>query len=482
MKKLVSIFVAFVFFFSVKAEEENVIPYDRQHSEHIQEILLAWNTDKGPWLYESINSLVMREPHPERERGFQNTVFEYLSEMSDNRKNRLINSANVSLEREREGAQSEELYWTRWIEIINLTTCDVQRGRSNGDPHMQTFDGEKYDFQTAGEYMLTASTINNFHVQTRQVKHNDKISVNAAMAVNVNGDIVTVYAQDFPDEHTNKPIRVNGDILENDNEPAFLPEGGVIRFVNGRHVINSPTGEQVQFKTRSFQNSALLDIDIFIPSCSSSQQGLLGNADGNKETDLVVEEENGETRNPRTIDRTFENVFGAGRNDQNQRNSEVKRLEFISRDFGNQFLVDEELSMFEVPLGILPEDMRYPSVHLTLSDMNDEEVEEALNACRKAGVAEEDLMECAFDYGYVGLEPDLPPVYIAPKESREVGLPDVNPVPNNGNNNGTIRPGVGIGTTILRGMGNRGNTGVRTTNPNKTPTRTTNGGGVRTPR
>lgn len=484
MKKIVSLLIALVFLFSAHAEEdEKRVPYDRKESVHIKDILLAWNKDKGVWLYESINSLVMEEQHPERERGVQKTVYEYLSEMSDNRRKRLLSSAEVSREEEREMTNSEDLYWTRWIEIIELVDCQVSQGRSNGDPHMSTFDGERYDFQTAGEYMLTESTVNNFYIQTRQVRHNDKISVNGAMAVNVNGDIVTVYAQDFPDDQIDKPIRVNGQIIENDKEPVFLPEGGVIRFMNDRHVINAPTGEQVQFKTRNFSNSALLDIDIFIPSCSSSQQGLLGNADGSKETDLVATDENGETRTPETVNRDFENIFGVGRNNDNQRNKEEQRLAFLARDFGNQFMVDTMESIFEQPIGILPEELRYPSVHLTLSDMTDEEVEEALEACRKAGIAEEDLMECAFDYGYVGLEPDLPPVYIAPKESREIGLPDADPVKNNDDKNVNIRTGVGIGTTILRGMGTKPPTGTRRPSPNKTPTRTpTTGGGVRTPR
>lgn len=479
MKKMISLFIAIATVFTVVAEEDKKVPYERQDSPHIQEILLAWNQDKGPWLYESLNSLVMLEPHPERERGVQKTVFEYVSEMSENRKDRLINSAKTSMEQERDATQTEELYWARWIEIIESTRCDVSSGSSNGDPHMRTFDGQKYDFQTAGEYMLTESTVNNFYIQTRQVRHNDRISVNGAMAVNVNGDLVTVYAQDFPDEQTDKPIRVNGMVVENDKEPIFLPEGGIIRFVNMRHVIHSPTGEQVQFSTRVFQGSALLDIFIFIPACAPSQVGLLGNADGDPETDLVATDEDGTTRTPNTVNRDFANIFGPGRNNPNQRDSETRRLDFLAREFGDQFVLSEEYSSFENPIGILPDELRFPAVHLTLSDLTDEEVEAALDACRQAGVAEEDLMECAFDYGYVGLEPMLPPVYVAPKDSREVGLPDLNDQnqnQNNNDNNRAIRTGVGIGTTIIRGMGNR--------RPNTTPspTRTPTGGGVRTPR
>lgn len=463
---------------------EDQKPFEKQHSDHIKEIFEAWDADRGPWLYESIGALVMQEDMPERLANQERTPFELVSEMSENRKNRILRAADVALEEERAQRTSDQYFWEAYMRFINSTDCQVSQGRSNGDPHMQTYDGEKYDFQTAGEYVLTSSTVNNFDVQTRQVRHNEKISVNGAVVVNVNGDRVSIYAQDFPDEFTDAPMRVNGMVVDENFESYLLDEGGVVRFTNDRYTIHAPTGEQVHVRTRTFQESALLDLDIFIPACDGVMEGLLGNADGNPETDLVVREpiDDRQAATDFPVDRTFEAVFGAGRNDQAQRNSEIARLNFLSRDFGNQFMVDSTNSMFEAPIGILPEALRYPSENLTLSDLNDEEIEEALAVCREAGVAEEDLMECAFDYGYVGLDPELPSVYVAPNEPREIGLPENNvnnPNDNKEQRNSTIRRGVGIGVG-----GGTINQRRRTAPTTTRPSRTNSGGGgtTRNPR
>ena len=460
---------------------EDQKPFEKQHSDHIKEIFEAWDNDRGPWLYESIGALIMQEEMPERIASLERTPFELVSEMSDNRKNRILRAADVALEEERAQNTTDQYFWEEYMRFINSTECQVSQGRSNGDPHMRTFDGEKYDFQTAGEYVLTSSTVNNFDVQTRQVRHNEKISVNGAAVVNVNGDRVSIYAQDFPDEFTDSPIRVNGKVLNEKFETYLLDNGGVIRFANNRYTVHAPTGEQVHSSTRTFQGSALLDLDVFIPACDGTMQGLLGNADGNPDTDLVVREpkDDRQAATDFPVDRTFDAVFGAGRHDKGQRNAEVARLNFLSRDFGDQFVVDTANSMFEEPIGILPEALRYPTENLTLSDLNDEEIEEALAVCRDAGVAEEDLMECVFDYGYVGLDPELPPVYIAPNEPRELGLPENNV--NNPNNNteqrnSTIRRGLGIGIGGAVTQPRR-NTGTTTR-----PTRTNTGGTTRTPR
>lgn len=464
---------------------EDQKPFEKQHSDHIKEIFEAWDNDRGPWLYESIGALIMQEEMPEREASLERTPFELVSEMSDNRKNRILRAADVALEEERAQNTTDQYFWEEYMRFINSTECQVSQGRSNGDPHMRTFDGEKYDFQTAGEYVLTSSTVNNFDVQTRQVRHNERISVNGAVVVNVNGDRVSVYAQDFPDEFTDAPVRINGKVLDQEFETYLLKNGGVIRYVNNRYMIHAPTGEQVHVRTRSFQGSALLDLDIFTPACDGSMEGLLGNADGNPDTDLVVREpkDDRQAATDFPVDRTFDAVFGAGRHDKGQRNAEVARLNFLSRDFGDQFMVDSTNSMFEAPIGILPEALRYPTENLTLSDLTDEEIEEALAVCREAGVAEDDLMECAFDFGYVGLEPELPSVYVAPNESREIGLPENNvnnPNDNKEQRNSTIRRGVGIGVGGGTVNQRRRNTGTTTTRPSRT--NTGGGGTTRTPR
>lgn len=461
---------------------ESEKPFKKQHSDHVKEIFEAWNADKGSWLYESIGALVMQEQIPERITNLKRTPFELVSEMSDNRKNRILNAADVALEEERSQSDADQYFWEEYIRFIRSTECEVRQGRSNGDPHISTYDGAKYDFQTAGEYVLTRSTVNDFTVQTRQVRHTDKISVNGAAVVNVNGDRVSIYAQDFPDEFTDVPVRVNGMVLDEKFETYLLDNGGVIRFENNRYVIHAPTGEQVHSRTRTFQGSALLDLDIFVPACEETMEGLLGNADGNPDTDLVVREssDDGETALDFPVDRTYDAVFGTGRHEKGQRNAEVARLNFLSRDFGNQFIVDTTSSLFEVPIGILPEALRFPAENLTLSELDDEELEKALAVCRDAGVAEDDLMECVFDYGYIGLNPELPAIYIAPNEPRELGLPEKNVKKTNDDKeqrNSTIRRGIGIGTGGGVVTQPRRNTTTRPTRTN-----TGKGGTTRQPR
>ena len=45
---------------------------------------------------------------------------------------------------------------------------DRARGTSYGDPHIITYDGYRYSFQTIGEFWLTAATDGHFQVQARQ--------------------------------------------------------------------------------------------------------------------------------------------------------------------------------------------------------------------------------------------------------------------------------------------------------------------------
>lgn len=452
----------------VFAEETEQIPYKRQDNAHVQEIFHHWDNDKGDWLYKSIGSIVMQEAAPERPDGLNKTTFELVSEFTNVRVNRVLRAARAALEEEKEQARrdQEEYFWEKWISVLESVNCDMTQGRSYGDPHMQTFDGERYDFQTAGEYKLVNSHRNNFQIQTRQVRHTDKISVNAAAIIDVNGDLVSLYAQDFPDEFTNKMIRVNGEVVENDKDPLALKNGGVIRYQNGRHVIFSPTGEQVHARTRTFQRSALLDLDIFIPACGNDVEGLLGNADGDPSTDIVVGDRNLDNL---MVDRSDSAVFGSGRKEDDKKIAEYERLNFIAKDFGDQFIVTDSLSLFEIPMGEITAEERYPVNHLTLSELTDEEVEEGKKTCLEAGVEEADLMACVYDYGYVGLAPSLPVTLIEPRDAPEQEFKDPNNNNENNNNNNNNNNDRSVTRTILRGIG----FGTINTTPRPTPTKRT---------
>ncbi len=398
------------FFFSLSLLAD--VPYKRQESDQIKEIFTNWEATKGEWLYASLDALVMNTEFPKRPEGVVETPFELISTMGDTRKNRVLEASKAALEKERNGAKrsQHEFYWSVWGAYFSRASCQMSQGRSNGDPHIKTFDGEKYDFQTAGEYELVNSEFSGMSIQTRQVRYNSKVSINAATVLNVNGDIVSIYAQDFPDEKTDKPIRINGEVLEDDQKAVFLKNGGVIRYSSGRHVINWPSGEQMHVKTRTFSSSSLLDIDVFVPTCAlNTYTGLL--SDVTRTPEFNVPSEAGALAGVFNRNQTFNAVFGAGRHETVNQIRERKFLQFMAEDFGERYALDTNRSMFEVPMGPVPPELKFPERYITLSDLTDEQIEKALEECRAAGVAEEDLMDCVYDKGYVGLSPDLPAIY-----------------------------------------------------------------------
>lgn len=476
MKKTTTYFTLIIFFITGALYAFDDVPVQRDN-EHIKEILTNWDADKGAWLYESINALVLGTSFPERNDRVTQTTSELLNEISENRYNRIYRIASQELEQEqaernttkrnRRDTTAAPYYWEQWLLVLDRTSCELQHGRSNGDPHMQTFDKNRYDFQNAGDYVLTSSLASDFDVHTRQVRLNSSISVNGAVAINLNGDTVSVYAQGAPGTEEKNVLFLNGKQLVSPEKGMYFDRGGVMRFEKGRFVFNAPTGEQVHVKFRAFSAMDLLDIDVFVPACGEDFIGLLGDADGDPTNDIRTYER----FLIDTLDRSDEAVFGAGRMDEDQQRSTREYQQFISHEFGNQFEVDSLYALFEEPWLNLSEQERYPSEHLSLAELSDDQVEEGLKICKKNNVAPGDLMGCVYDYGYVGLMPDLPADYSGNSGTRKPGNVVPDQTPNVNDPKKTNRP-----TIRTRNFPVFGIPPVRTSptpTPNRTPTRTT---------
>jgi hypothetical protein len=451
-------YIFFFFSLSILAMTSSAeVPYERQENEHIREILTSWDKEKGSWLYHAMDAMVMQSEYPSRPAPIMETPFELASKISDSRRQRIERAAEDALFREQETSPSNGYYWAVWLNYFRRSECTMTQGRSNGDPHMQTFDGEKYDFQTAGEYVLVESSTTPMRIQTRQVRHNDKVSVNAAVVMDVNGDVIAFYAQDFPDGYTNDPMRINGVVVKESQNPIYLENGGIVRFNDGRHIVNWPTGEQLQVKSRTFSGSRLLDIDVFVPACAVRQYfGLLSDVYRIDELDF----EASETRRDATPgffnrNRPPHDVFGIGRNNPAVLGREQNALRFMAEQFGDRYVLGTEQSMFEQPMGLLPDYLRFPSVYMTLNQLTDEQIREAMEECKAAGVAEEDLMDCVYDRGYVGLEPDLPASYDDSIRNTPTGANQTSPLPEeqlNQNNNPNTIPSVFPNRRRTRGV------------------------------
>jgi hypothetical protein len=132
------------FFFSLSLLAD--VPYKRQESDQIKEIFTNWEATKGEWLYASLDALVMNTEFPKRPEGVVETPFELISTMDVARKNRVLEASKAALEKERKGSKSSQggFYWSVWGAYFSRASCQMSQGRSNGDPHIQTFDGEKH--------------------------------------------------------------------------------------------------------------------------------------------------------------------------------------------------------------------------------------------------------------------------------------------------------------------------------------------------
>ena len=379
------------------------IPYQRQDSEHVKDIMKAWDAEKGEWMYESLAALVMYEKQPERPENMNETPFEVLQSMDNRRVDRLEKIATEELRKERNLSNSDEYYWETWRSYLRLSKCDVNNGQSNGDPHFTTFEGQKFNFQNAGDHLLTASENQLFMIQTQQVRVNSSVAVNKAVSLYMNGDIVEFYSRPYPKEAKGNMIRVNGEPFPEVEADIILPQGGVIRHNNGRYTANWPTGEQASISTRTFNYSELIDIKVFVPKCGSNYIGLLGNNDG-LQNDIRMNNDSS-NRVVQSIEPTHANLFGRNRKNKETVAQHRNNSRFISRKFGPQFQLDSTTSLFSFQMTTMPDSIRFPKEYLSLAQIEDQKIEEGLRLARKAGVSEENLFGAVYDYGYLDLQP-----------------------------------------------------------------------------
>ncbi|KPV53330.1 hypothetical protein SE17_10265, partial [Kouleothrix aurantiaca] len=165
-----------------------------------------------------------------------------------------------------------------------IDTCVNIPVNSFGDVHIKTPDLLAYDFQEAGEFILTRSTSGDVVVQARQEiwPQKPKVTINTAAALSVGSDKLEFYM---------KPqfsFLVNGTPTDLPASNLDLPGGGRIIPCKekGRFVIAWPDGNTaarvIVDGTRSF------DIGVARLNGTLSYEGLIGNLDKNSKNDVQV--------------------------------------------------------------------------------------------------------------------------------------------------------------------------------------------------
>lgn len=245
-------------------------------------------------------------------------------------------------------------------------------GTSWGDPHLITFDGLKYDFQAVGEFLFLKSEYT-VTIQVRQEPWgaSNRVSVNTAVAIDADGHRVGLYADASP------PLFVDGTQTPL-ADGASLPLGDAQVYRNGNvYTIVDDTSHQTIVTMRSGR----MDIDVALPdNPSGAIEGLLGDADGNRENDIAL-------RNGTVLSTPipFDELYGT---------------------FADSWRISQTESLFDYDPGENTStftDLNFPSSYASTGDLTPAQYESAKGFCENAGITDPIVLEaCILDVGLTG--------------------------------------------------------------------------------
>lgn len=390
--------------------------------EPIRQELTNWDAVRGPWLAESMVAISNQNEIPDRTFPENLTPSQMMDLVPSD-----VSGRVQTLTSTRTQTQSHDTRWDAVNSFIARRNCSPVSGRSYGDPHLESFDGASYSFQTVGEFDLVKSNDGLVEVQTRQKAQQDNFSLNTALAMNVGGDRVGIYAEDAPDGGVSTPVRVNGMAVDITDRPYFLSRGGTIRKSRGMYVVDWPTGESVTAQVRHSGGMSFLNITTNVYPCShGGYTGLMGNANNISSDDY----NDGRGVIPVTA--------GSGPNA-----TYVKRQQqaMIAREFAEQYRISMATSLFDYPVGTSTytfTDKTFPRVHMTVDDLTPDRRDRARRHCEQNGIRGTQMEGCIFDNAYLNLPPTPRHVVDDPTDGIVI-KPVSRPVVNN-NDTPTPRP------------------------------------------
>ena len=254
--------------------------------------------------------------------------------------------------------------------------CTTSCASSDGDPHLVTVDGFRYDFQAAGEFRALAAG-DGFEVQVRQEMFGDhsNISANTAVAMSVMGDHVGVYmASGEPEVH------LDGAVAHIDGTTK-LAHGGTVSLDSGSVAVAWPDGSTVWAVPSRGGSTYGLHVIVSLDASRKAQTtGLLASAPGGR---LTARDGTQVTyAAPQPGSQAYTDLF---------------------RTFGDSWRVSAAESLFDYPDKQHDEfDLRqFPDTATSLDTLSADDLARGRAAC--AGVRDPQRRdECTFDVGLTG--------------------------------------------------------------------------------
>jgi hypothetical protein len=249
------------------------------------------------------------------------------------------------------------------------TTSGGHTGTDSAEPHLGTFDGRAYDFQTVGEFDMVESSAWQMDVQARTVAITPDVSATGAIAFRVSGHIVELHA--------------DGSMLL-DRIPYTLATGTMIPFGDGGVLAHTPnryvavwpgTGPRPILTWTMSAAGTFGNFWLYMPP-TGGVVGLFGNANGDRGDDFALRD-----GTPISASASSSTIEG---------------------EFANSWRISDADSLFTYGAGdstATYTDETFPAHTFTLGDLTTSDRAEATNACNIGGVAQGPQFDsCVFDY------------------------------------------------------------------------------------
>jgi hypothetical protein len=271
---------------------------------------------------------------------------------------------------------------------------------SFGDPHIVTLNGYRYEFQAAGEFVLSESTDGIFEVQMRSqpVPGRGDLTLNTAVAVKIGTHRLALYVQAKPDGDPHS-LRLDGaPVSPAPGQVEALPGGATLLASGSDSFIQMPSGERVTLHPAAMGTFNFVNVSITIPPARAGMYvGILGDGSGNALHDLRTRD-----GHSTALANAYGNAAGAlGLSSALPQAGSAYHI-FVDRTFAESWRVGKSESLFDYAPGtstLTFTDRSYPR-----SDFNavTSSLPSATQTCRSAGVAPILLAGCVVDVSATG--------------------------------------------------------------------------------
>lgn len=246
---------------------------------------------------------------------------------------------------------------------------------SIGEPHLFRAPAAYFDFQAAGEFLVARNPEGTVLIEGRQQPWGDSpVAINTAVAADLNGDRVSVYAKEPAF------LLVNNREVSNADWEERLAHGGTVVRHGGMVNLIWPDGSKLQI----ISSGGALNYGFFAgPGTALNLRGLLGSTPGTSPAELL------------------------GRDGTVLKYSDPEFHTKLYRQYGNSWRIRQPESLFHYWPGESTEkftDLSFPRKYVSVAMLSSAERSRGETACQALGIRRQPALDdCILDVSLTGM-------------------------------------------------------------------------------